>query len=78
MIVVDIFASRERDEGLVNSQQLVAQMTHLDARYIGLLTEAAAYLSTHLTPPDVLITLGAGDSYQIGEWVLQKLGQASA
>jgi UDP-N-acetylmuramate--alanine ligase len=73
VIVVDIFASREQDEGLVCSQDIVERMVHPDARYLGPLAEAAAYLSTHLQPPAALITLGAGDGYLVGEWVLEKL-----
>jgi len=76
VIVVDIYASRERDEGLISSRDVVEKMTHPDARYIGPLTGAADYLSTHLAPPDVLITLGAGDGDQVGAWVLEKLGAA--
>jgi len=77
VIIVDIYASRERDEGLISSQDIVKQMTHPDAHYIGSLTEATDYLLTHLTPPSVLITLGAGDGYQIGEWVLERLRAVS-
>lgn len=73
VIVVDIYASREKDEGLINSRQLVAQMSHPDARYIGPLKQAAEYVSTHITPPAVVITLGAGDGNQVGEWVLERL-----
>ncbi len=73
VIVVDIYASRERDEGLVNSRDIVDRMTHPDTRYIGPLVETADYLSTHLTAPAVLLTLGAGDGYQVGEWVLERL-----
>jgi len=74
VIVVDIFASREKDEGLVNSQNIVEKMNHADARYIGSLSDAADYLVDHLSPPAVLITLGAGDGDQVGAWVLERLG----
>jgi UDP-N-acetylmuramate--alanine ligase len=73
VILVDIFASRETDEGLVSSRDIVKRMTHADARYIGPLVEATDYLVEHLAPPAVLFTLGAGDGYQVGEWVLQRL-----
>jgi UDP-N-acetylmuramate--alanine ligase len=73
VIIVDIFPSRETDEGLVNSQDIVDRMTHPNARYLGPLREAADYLVDHLAPPAVLLTLGAGDGYQVGEWVLEKL-----
>jgi UDP-N-acetylmuramate--alanine ligase len=73
VVIVDIFPSRETDEGVVNSQDIIDRMTHPNARYIGPLREAADYLVHHLAPPAVLFTLGAGDGYQIGEWVLEKL-----
>jgi UDP-N-acetylmuramate--alanine ligase len=71
VIVVDIFPSREIDEGLVNSQHIVERMAHPDARYIGPLREAADYLVNKLAPPAVLLTMGAGDGYLVGEWVLE-------
>jgi UDP-N-acetylmuramate--alanine ligase len=73
VIVVDIFKSREKDEGLISSRDLVERMAHPDVRYIGSLSEAAAYLAGRLTPPAALLTLGAGDGYQIGEWVLAQM-----
>jgi UDP-N-acetylmuramate--alanine ligase len=73
VIIVDIFPSREADQGLVHSRDIVTRMSHPDARYIGPLDEAAAYLVAHLSPPGVLLTMGAGDGYQIGEWVLESL-----
>jgi len=73
VIVVDIYPSRERDEGLVSSQDIVERMNHPDARYIGPLAEATDYLADHLAAPAVLLTLGAGDGYQVGEWLLTKL-----
>ncbi|HRV92176.1 MAG TPA: UDP-N-acetylmuramate--L-alanine ligase [Anaerolineae bacterium] len=73
VIVVDIFPSREKDEGLVSSQDMVSRMVHPDARYIGSLAEAADVLAAGLAPDDVLLTLGAGDGYKVGEWVLDKI-----
>jgi UDP-N-acetylmuramate--alanine ligase len=73
VIVLDIFASREKDEGLINSSDIIDRMTHPDPRYIGPLREAANYLVGTLSPPAVLLTLGAGDGYLVGEWVLEKL-----
>jgi UDP-N-acetylmuramate--alanine ligase len=75
VVIVDIFPSREIDEGLVNSQDIVDRMEQANARYIGSRRDAADYLATYLSPPAVLITLGAGDGYQIGEWVLERLAK---
>jgi UDP-N-acetylmuramate--alanine ligase len=73
VLIVDIFPSREQDEGLVHSRDIVARMRHSEARYIGPLREAAAYLLAHLHPGDVLLTFGAGDGYLVGEWVVAGL-----
>ncbi len=75
VIVVDIFASREQDQGFVSSQDIVKRMTHPDVSYIALLTDAVDYLATELTPAAVLLTLGAGDGYQVGEQLLEQLKQ---
>jgi UDP-N-acetylmuramate--alanine ligase len=47
-------------------------MNHPDARYIPGLNDTADHLLDHLKPGDVLITLGAGDGYEVGEDVLAK------
>ena len=73
VIVVDIFPSREKDEGLISSRDLVERIKQPAARYIGPLSEAAIYLLEHLEPGDVLLTCGAGDGYLVGEWVLAGL-----
>ena len=72
VIVVDIFASREKDEGLIDSRDVVARMTHPDARYLGRLDEAVEFLAQTLKSGDVLFTLGAGDGYLVGERVLAR------
>jgi UDP-N-acetylmuramate--alanine ligase len=74
VIVVDIFPAREMDDGSVNSRDVVARMRHPDARMIGPLEEAVDYLARRLRPGDVLITLGAGDGYRVGERILEDLG----
>jgi UDP-N-acetylmuramate--alanine ligase len=73
VVVVDIFPARELDDGSVNSRDLVARMSHPDARYIGALEDASHFLSRQLRPGDVLITMGAGDGYRVGEMVIAEL-----
>ncbi len=71
--VLDIFPSRERDTGLVHSRQIVARMEHPDARYAGSLAAATESLAAEVQPPAVLLTLGAGDGFKVGEWLLERL-----
>ncbi len=69
VIIADIFAARERDDGAVHSRMLVERMNHADARYLARAEEIAEDLMARLEPGDVLITLGAGDVNRIGERV---------
>jgi len=76
VIVTDIFAAREADDGSVSSAELVAASPHPAIRHIAGLCECADYLAAHAQAGDIVITLGAGDGYKIGEILLAQL-QAS-
>jgi len=73
VVVTDIYAAREFDDLGVSASDIVARMDHPDARYIPGLDETADHLLDHLKPGDVLLTLGAGDGYKVGEEVLAEL-----
>ncbi len=73
VIITDIFGSRETDTGLVHSRDIVRLMSHPDVLYLDTLHKASVFLATRLRPGDVLLTLGAGDGYKVGEWVLDHL-----
>jgi UDP-N-acetylmuramate--alanine ligase len=70
VIVTDIYAAREFDDLGVSAADIVARMEHPDVRHIADLDDVVAHLLPHLRPGDVLITLGAGDGYRVGENVL--------
>ncbi len=73
VLLLDIFPAREVDDGSTRSADILARMRHPDARCTGSIEATAAYLQTRLAPGDVLITLGAGDGYRVGERVLAAL-----
>ncbi|MGQ9627196.1 MAG: UDP-N-acetylmuramate--L-alanine ligase [Anaerolineae bacterium] len=73
VIVSEIYAAREKDTGMVSGADIVRAMTHRDARYIPTLEEAAKHLAQNMSPGSVLLTLGAGDGYIVGEKVLAAL-----
>jgi UDP-N-acetylmuramate--alanine ligase len=77
VIVLDIYAARETNDLGVSAQQLVTCMAHPRAQHIGSRHAAADYLAERLRPGDVLLTMGAGDGYMVGEWVLNALGSRS-
>ena len=75
VVVLPIYAARETDTLGVSSGDVVAAMQHPDARCARSLDEAVVWLGTELRSGDVVLTLGAGDGYRVGEWVLEVLGQ---
>jgi UDP-N-acetylmuramate--alanine ligase len=73
VILLDIFSARETGDGTVSSAHLLARMRHPDAIYLGSPEKAISYLSRSLTAGDVLMTMGAGDVYQVGDRLLRDL-----
>ncbi len=73
VIVTDIYAAREVDDGSVRASELVEMMRDDKAQYIGPLDDVRRYLEGHVRPGDVVITLGAGDGYRVGEELLAVL-----
>lgn len=69
VIIADIFAARETDDGTVSAAQLAERIaqTGKSARYVGDFASIEAYLREHCKSGDLLMTVGAGDVYKIGE-----------
>jgi UDP-N-acetylmuramate--alanine ligase len=74
VIVTDIYAAREIDDGSVSAGELVAASDHPAICHLSGLETASDYLVERVADGDVVITLGAGDGYEIGEMLLEKLG----
>jgi UDP-N-acetylmuramate--alanine ligase len=74
VILVDIYAAREVDTGLVHSRQLADRLREIgtDARYFSSFDAVENYLLKNCQKNDLLITMGAGDVYLIGEELLGK------
>ena len=70
LLLMDIFPSREVDDGLVSSADILALMEHQSAYLVSTHDAALSFLTDNLQSGDVLLTLGAGDVYQVGEQVL--------
>jgi UDP-N-acetylmuramate--alanine ligase len=75
VLVLDIYRSRERETMDVNSGQVVAQMQHPNARHVEGRRKAAQYILDRIRPGDVVLTLGAGDSDEVGQWILEGLNR---
>jgi UDP-N-acetylmuramate--alanine ligase len=72
VVLVDIYASREKDTGLVSSADLQKKIAALgtEAYYIGDMEDAKKFLSENCSPHDMLITMGAGDVFKLGESIV--------
>lgn len=72
LILADIYAAREKDTGIVSSDALGNKIREkgVDCKNFHDLKEIALYLKNQLKEGDILITIGAGDVYKVGEMYL--------
>jgi UDP-N-acetylmuramate--alanine ligase len=76
LFVADIYAASEDPIDGVTSQALteaVKQYGHKNANYIGALDASAQILKERVSDGDLVITLGAGPVYRVGEELLALL-----
>jgi len=75
VIVLDIYAAREKETLGVSAEQFVAELSalHPDARYIADFHQATQYIVEHIEVDGVVITLSAGDGNRVGKLVLEML-----
>ncbi|MFA5413475.1 MAG: UDP-N-acetylmuramate--L-alanine ligase [Patescibacteria group bacterium] len=75
IIVIDIYGSAREVAGGVSSRDLVEAIKKEgnDALYIPTISEAAEFLAKEVKSGDVVITMGAGDVWRVGELLLEKL-----
>lgn len=79
LIILDIYGSAREKQGGVSSRQLAAAIAKSNQRkkitqpvkYLGTMPEVTAYLRQHLSPKDVLLLMGAGDVFRVGEALLK-------
>ncbi|MHB1004036.1 MAG: UDP-N-acetylmuramate--L-alanine ligase [Chloroflexota bacterium] len=77
VVVTDVYmpAGREVDTLGISSADVVAAMHHPDTHYVGAMEEAVSYVCERLRPGDMLLTMGAGNIFRLGEEVLARLGR---
>ena len=75
VILTDIYAAREIDKGEVNSEMLAYRIkeTGKKVRYIKGFNAIVEQLKKHVKPGDLVITMGAGDIYKVGEMFLEEI-----
>ncbi|MSQ14967.1 MAG: UDP-N-acetylmuramate--L-alanine ligase [Dehalococcoidia bacterium] len=78
VLVTDIYAAREENTWGASVDELCGHIRHEKVTAIGSVQAAEKYLGEHLTDGDVLITMGAGNVYQVGEALLDYLARSVA
>lgn len=73
LILVDIYAAREKSDGQTSSEKLAAEIAGrgVSVKYLKDFNSASEYVKKRLKSGDVLFTMGAGDVYKIGEEILK-------
>ena len=73
LVLADIYAAREKDTGIISSTMLGDKIRETGLNCINFhnFEDIVEYLKASLKPGDLLITMGAGDVYKIGEMFLK-------
>lgn len=71
-IITDIYSAREKDYGDIHSKTLCKSinMTGNESIYIETFEEIVEFLKENLQDGDMVVTMGAGDVYKIGEMLI--------
>ena len=69
VIITDIYAAREKDTGLIHAKDLVEEISKYNpfVFYRSNFKEIIEYLKENTSKDDIIMTMGAGDVYEIGE-----------
>jgi len=73
IIILDIYAAREKNTYGITSEDLVKQLALLgkDAKYIPDFKECVSYIKDNIQEDDIVLTLGAGTVTDIGPMLVQ-------
>ncbi|KXZ40608.1 UDP-N-acetylmuramate--L-alanine ligase [Alkalithermobacter thermoalcaliphilus JW-YL-7 = DSM 7308] len=73
VIITDIYAAREKDDKSIHSKDLVAKLKEndIDALYMSNFDDIKEYILENIKPYDLVLTVGAGNVYLIGEKILK-------
>ena len=74
IIVADIYASREKNDGSITSEELVKKIKEKNENvlYISDFEKIGEEIMASTNGKDIVITMGAGDIYKVGEKLLDK------
>ena len=70
VVITDIYAARELDDGSVHSQDLVAAIDNTDAIYLEGFSDIKDFILKEAVENDIVITMGAGNIFELGEEIV--------
>ena len=73
VIITDIYAAREQDNGVVHSKDLTNAIEGTNAIYLKTFDEISSYLIENIKDDDIVVTMGAGNIYLVGESILRSI-----
>ena len=77
VVMLPIYAARETDTLGVSASDVAQAVDRVETTVADSMEEAVDWLRSGVRPGDVVLTLGAGDGYRVGERLLEELeGQA--
>jgi UDP-N-acetylmuramate--alanine ligase len=75
LVMTDIYAAREKNIHKINSSSLVDEINEQypgkNAKYFSRFDDVVAFVRENARPGDLVITMGAGDIYKVGEMILE-------
>jgi UDP-N-acetylmuramate--alanine ligase len=75
LILAEIYAAREKNIYKVSSKGLAEEVLkkhpEKEVYYMDSFEEMAAYVKEHAAAGDLVLTMGAGDIYKVGEMILE-------
>ncbi len=74
VIITDIYAAREKDNGEIHARDLAKKIKEKNSNtiYLSTFKEIEDYLILKVKKGDVILTMGAGNVYLIGESILER------
>ena len=71
VLIADIYASRETDDGQIHSRDLAKKISQFSKNviYLESFEKIGDYLKSNIKSGDVIITMGAGDIYQVTQFL---------
>ena len=80
LIVTDIYAASEDPIEGVNSQKLaegIKETSDVDVEYVPSMADIESYLAANARTGDLVMTIGAGDVYKVGEALVADLQRSN-